>query len=917
MTIHEECEKQISCNTPIPEERLRVFISSAQNEENGLQWTVIRKRIKEYLKKCPYLNPFIIEDTASTTPSNQFFQFQISRADIVILLVKGEVRSGTSIEYTVSTTLKKPLLAYFFKDDNPSLDVVKLKTNIQTTDYCTYREMDSFEGIEKSIFKDILENTIRNYQDASLVNNSTNTDINTVVIHEESEPSKLSMPNKTMIEMFSSSYKYIFDLIGLKDSLDEEPQKASKFHNLGKQLIEWLVTGKSIQCKKEILSLAENLSDLYVNTDWLIKRWDAICYATNGDILKSLDAVKEALNLAKTTDVPKWIVNDILIDYRNIEAQSYQGKGQILVETSAQKELNESDTIIYLPVLDRHLDNVYEGILKEEFKINTASRGTIFYGNNIQYVINNIENYFFSAVLYGSYTHLILARNILADTLRKYGEIFDDSELSFECIKLMIVGGENKKLELFLTHQWDKLYPLISSNADSLWELTQNADSNYRDAIRQSLLSFIGLYLSEKAFLDAEKYLYEFEEKVYWGNSEAYFECIKKNIRRLNSNEMIIHITKIISDKRFHLGIKLADILLNAKIKDVDLGNQINLKNVLVDRLPDIVKNGGTPQLIAALVCQNKDVFSELKDVPDNGLIGVQEKLYKINVGSDDWEPVLNEEIESAKRQFEINRNRGVYSAFAFNPYSMISKIIRTPNETNQKRIMEIIAEKFFPLAIEVLNSEAAIPTKESCISCLCDILSTFILHKFKIPDELVDALRDFDVSKTKGMSLSTNSKETLTLRTFMAKLIVGLVDKEELLKWCVEYSKRTVNERIVFADCIEKYLHNHGNLDSDLNMTVLTIAIQCLEDENYEIRCIACCSMSYLLKSQYNAIVENKLNQIVADPSHYVRNTLLRLCQNGEIPIEIAKKLVDMLSNDANYAIREYAKQIKEQIAV
>lgn len=60
-----------------PSERLRVFISSAQSPEGLLVWSEIRKRIKEYLKKCPYLNPFIIEDVASVMPSEQFYQRQL------------------------------------------------------------------------------------------------------------------------------------------------------------------------------------------------------------------------------------------------------------------------------------------------------------------------------------------------------------------------------------------------------------------------------------------------------------------------------------------------------------------------------------------------------------------------------------------------------------------------------------------------------------------------------------------------------------------------------------------------------------------------------------------------------------------------------------------------------------------------
>ena len=42
------------------DEQLRVFISSAQSNEGGLAWGEVRCKIKDYLKECPYLNPFII-----------------------------------------------------------------------------------------------------------------------------------------------------------------------------------------------------------------------------------------------------------------------------------------------------------------------------------------------------------------------------------------------------------------------------------------------------------------------------------------------------------------------------------------------------------------------------------------------------------------------------------------------------------------------------------------------------------------------------------------------------------------------------------------------------------------------------------------------------------------------------------------
>ena len=70
--------KDLCCDL-LPDERIRVFISSAQNEENGFQWEPLRRRIKETLKSCPFLSPFIIEDSPSELPSTQRFMQQVIR----------------------------------------------------------------------------------------------------------------------------------------------------------------------------------------------------------------------------------------------------------------------------------------------------------------------------------------------------------------------------------------------------------------------------------------------------------------------------------------------------------------------------------------------------------------------------------------------------------------------------------------------------------------------------------------------------------------------------------------------------------------------------------------------------------------------------------------------------------------------
>lgn len=149
----------------IPAERLRVFISSAENEENGFIWLERRKRISDYLNQYNFLNAFIIEDSASSSPSSMFYQRQVQKTDVYILLVKGEVRSGTHNEYELAKKHNKPMLVYFLEDDNPNCDVKALKNDIIKNDLCTFHPCKDFDHIEEIIYKDLCDDVVRIYQD--------------------------------------------------------------------------------------------------------------------------------------------------------------------------------------------------------------------------------------------------------------------------------------------------------------------------------------------------------------------------------------------------------------------------------------------------------------------------------------------------------------------------------------------------------------------------------------------------------------------------------------------------------------------------------------------------------------------------------------------------------------------------------
>ncbi len=893
------------CRNDIPDERLRVFISSAQSNEGGFAWSEVRHRIKEYLKECPYLNPFIMEDVASTMKSGQFYQRQLLRADIVVLLVKGEVRNGTATEYALATTHKKPMLIYFLEDDTiPELSVVKIKRDVQENDYCTYRSIPDFNNIEKEVRKNVIESVIRYFQDMACQDEYIGVCEETMSLPNELQQSTHGVPTKTAIALFSSCYNHIYDLLGIPQVKGQEDSEQSVLHNLGVTALDWLVTGQGCIADQDILALIDCCASLYLDSEWLNQRWNAIRYEMSGDIDKALMAENQALSLARTSEMPPWIVANILIDCRNIENEILNREQKFFAKGDGQKELDELNTIVYLPVLDRYLGNVYDALVKETEKFKMANPETIFMGTNIGSIINDVENYFFTAILYGSYTHMLIARDLLAKVLCQYDEIVGGEPLLFDSIKLLVLNGNTKTFQKIIGNKWDKAYLSVTSGADELWYLTDRVVSSSKDSMKREVLAKLGLYMTDECFAEAEEYLKNAATSVYWGISEEFFECIYQNISRLNMVCVTKILTEIIREKRFHLGRKLANILLCLRMDGVSNDVQIIFCNVLKEKLSFIVSNGGTPQFIATLVNQNKEVFEVLASVPDNGLDGTEKIFYEINTGSGDWNQVIADKIEIARQQFEANKTPGIYNGFYEKPYATIKNAIREHYTTDMARV---INERLIPLCVDVLTSQVPANVKEECIGCLCDTLVYSNRGDVVLTQELVDAIANFDVSETR--TIMGRSKGVLVCRVLMLKIITGIADKDEMMEWCFEFTKKDSSTKVALAECVEQYLRYYVQEPMKIDAMILSIVLQCFEDEYWPVRRLACNCLGKLLITRYKERVECKLYEGAIDPSHYVRNHLLRMCKKGEIEVvSVSERIIDILKNDANFAIRTYA---------
>ncbi len=888
-----------------PSERVRVFISSAQSQEKGFAWSDVRRRIKDSLKSCVYLNPFIIEDEASATPSNQFFQRQVERADVMVILVKGEVRTGTATEYALASKLKNLLLVYFIDDAAPNLDVINLKKDIQSVDRCTYHPVSSFDNIESIIRKDLINEIVRAFQDkyfVSLLDNDYSMHMEIPAI------SSLGVPSKTEIERFSSCYNYFFDLLNI--SLLKKTDEQTELHMFGCALLSWLVNGKWEILDEDIIDFISKCSDVFADRNWLLKRWDAIRSYFNGDIEKALVFEKKALKIAREANEADWLINNILIDCRNIEGSVAALNNRFVANSEFQNELSAQKISVYLPVLDRYLNNIYESIEKDEFREETATPYTQILGSSMANAITDLANYVFVAAIYGSVTHLLLSRRVFSYILDRYSKIHGEPSFKFLSLKQYVLAGNAKDYKLFLESTWDEQYSYIASQADEVWQITDCVPVTYRENMKLSVFAGLGLYFSDDVFMKASEYIMNYSNSVSWNNSESFFEALLANLQRMDPERIIRAIVPIIAEKRFHMGNKLSHIILYIDLEKVSEDCLQDLSEALMLQLPDIIRNNGDPQMIAALIDRNDTIFGRLETIEGNGLFGLQKSLYKINRGSGDWCSVIKDEIESAHIQFEKNSEKGVFHGFAYDPYSMISAIVR--KERDNSEIDKIIINDFIPLAIDVLNSEAAVQTKESCVACLCEVLSAFSERNVELPNSVKRALQTVDIEKGEDFFLSSTRK-ALEIRVLMAQIIAGIADEKDLLRWCIEFDSLEAKEKKVIVDCLEKYLYHKKTDLSTLDSLVVSIVLQCHSASHRDIRRLAVRCLAYLVSSDYHDIAITELNKAAYDSSDHVRSALINICKGGVLPAKVSRSLISILSNDANYNIRHAAEELTE----
>jgi hypothetical protein len=410
------------------EEKIKVFISSKCGGERinfdelvetessdkkaiadkaiRTNYDIVRRALQVALENTGFIETYIFEDdTASTSTSREDYLFKLDQSDVCLFLIDNfdkEISKGILVEVERAKQTNKKSIYLFLKDRNR--EETDLQKNLKGPDGGHYRDIYDIRAFIDAGYKAVIADIIETYQKycrGYLSENKKET--SSVDITAESFPIDTTDIDKQIFKNLGLTKNKIVKLVYRPD---EKNAQTSDLDKLCLDVMEFLLGEKKFK-DINLEALLKALSTIQSPKlhELVSQRWEVIASFYNGDIENALSINEAAYNaFSKDGSIPNWLLNDILIDWRNLKTIDDQIKN--VYDSSIQEKINQQNSLIFFPLTDRFSTNINEDIWDRNFKAITGSPySTTYY--NLEHLFGYITNYLFAAIYYGSYTHIV------------------------------------------------------------------------------------------------------------------------------------------------------------------------------------------------------------------------------------------------------------------------------------------------------------------------------------------------------------------------------------------------------------------------------------------------------------------------------------------------------------------------------
>lgn len=891
--------------------KIKVFISSNCGVK---KFDRLRKQIKTELENTQLISVYLFESRAKTLPPIPSYIMELEDCDVcVFLLEDGPIPDGVRKEIVRAKKINKKSLYYFC--GAKAKETAILKHGLVESKFCTFNTVSSFKEFLKSV-DDLIDEIIKIYHyycSGWMIDKETSTEQLSIPQTDDSISAKSILKSSDYSKNIISNF--LFDEHHNIENTDDFDLYCSKF-------LEILLAGKSIRDFNLSLlldSIKEKQSAKYFEITSL--RWYAIQKFFLGDKAGCLVYLKNALEVAKHNTATEWIIKDILIDLRNLNAMIDNEKGSISVSNEAQLELDTSVTTLYYPVLDRYDKDLYVNFLERDIKESLKSPYTVTFGNSLNGLINNLTNTYMVSIYNGSLTHIRLLYKRLKDCAFYLCKNYSNWFFRIALCKAMIVECNQKEFERMWVVFKDILERINDKDAKEIFDFTFNLPTAYeRNSAILTAFAHVGSYLNDKDFESASTCVLEIlnqwlkNPNVFLG--PHIFSALQKNAQRMDSEKILNFAISALKSgfKRF-----LSDIYKTITYLDLTTCSHSSLNNLeevistYLNENPDF-SFARIDNLLVKLKKQNlcsNALFDILKDkYPDK-----YKEIILLNTTTEADE--INSFLDGYTSEIERrNRTQGVngYIGYTTNPYQVIESLIKDSaklNELNAQRIVDSALNT-------VIAKKQTIEDKLDAIRLIFVVINRYrfqqeyLLHLREVLDGNLSNSLEF------GKIFCNTTQFTLQFGVNLLRIRFGTVEYiTDLESQSIELYRTETIDKIECLRLLVSYLDglDFSTIESKMKFILKNIILTARLSETHDIVYYSTIAILNLLPYEKD-IGREQLYKVMNNDNCFIKNLVVQHLSEIKATDEtLYRNIVEQGMQDNNFFVRNNTKKIVRQL--
>lgn len=925
-----------STSLPIsPGQKIKVFISSICCVE---KYDKVRADLKSAIEGTQLADAYTFESKgASTLSAGSHYTWALEDSDICIFLIDNEDGINPGVQAEIDTVKKHNIKALYYFCDETQKEKTALEQSLMGAHFAKSKTVHSFSELSQDGAQALIDDIVAIYHYYCTgridLNSGENDEIQAVDVVGTEKYQLPTIPKSTLKNVDKCRDYFLKFVLGYpRGRYQDEAKKTSEFDDWGIQFLPILFESKSIKHFNTAMYL-DALKAQQDNEHYPVVqiRWQAIQAYFAGDIEKCVEHLEAALNLAKETNQPTWVIKDILLDLRNQHWTRCTIRNEFS-ETPAQKELTESSEELYYPILDRIHESLHEKYIEGLYKKKTESPYSVTIGNNLDQYGEMLASSLIVSMYNGSLTHILLIYEKIRDFVFYLSCKYDDWNLRLNLYKLAIFAGKEKEIKGIQDSYPDVLNKLTANEAASIMDFCLNHPIKYK-RLSSQLLAFgaVGYFLDDKSFEYHQKAIVE--EIKSWLSSDNPVIAIGQNIfKSLSgvayriSQDVLVEICCQFIEKhysRWYMDMfKFIDDRLDLRKMTIESAQALVCHiNSVLDSEKEREQINYAPGFLCVLRKQNTELTVTMDKKIAESFPKYYESTYKLETTENEKQDMpifVREYVERIKKNNETQGKNGTYFGQGIREIATVRSILLGRDIVFDSETMDMIIST---VSDTILISKEGISTKLDAIALLICIAVKYpedYTRNQGVYEKLFEQQKTIEVADN---SIISSNIDSISLKIGLQLLYTAMgkdvyADILELMP----YIQGDVSTTISVTHLIVEYLESSENvmLPSRVEAIILQNVLQWLHSEYTDIRWNATRILLTMSRNPENCgIVNHQLVNLVDSNSVYIKNLIIRhLHKMDGITDKTKEYIISKCRHDANFVVRMVCDEVGKGIA-